>query len=114
MGFRSIYENIRSRGLRDILNLKKIKVYLISLLINRVGLTLQHGEVLSYSEQLVYRSIKCRPCFIEGKCIDCKCPQPDAAIVQESYCSMGNYGKMLPKDEWDNFKKENKIRFNYE
>jgi len=111
MGFRSILENVQKRGLRDLLNPRNISNFIKSLWIKTKGINIPEAEVLSYSEQLVYRSIKCSDCFRDKKCHDCSCPQPDAAIVREHKCSAGNYGEMLSPSDWEGFKKREKINF---
>ena len=112
MGFlRSVINNIKRRGLKDILNPKKWRDFLTSKKQSVTGVTIPQEDVLSYSEQLVYRSITCSECFKLGACIDCQCPQPDAAIVKTHECSLGRYRKMLEKDKWEEFKLKNKIKF---
>lgn len=111
MGFRSVLENVKKRGLKDILNPRNIHNFIKSLWVKSRGLTLKESEVLSYSEQLVYRSLKCADCFKEGKCHDCSCPQPDAAIIKEHECSMGKYRAMLPQNDWEDFKLKEKFKF---
>lgn len=106
-----IIDNIRARGLRDILNPKKWILYLTSKKQKVTGVTIPQEEVLTYAEQLVFRSLMCKECFKLGACIDCKCPQPDAAIVKTHECSMGRYRQMLGNDEWKKYKESNKIKF---
>lgn len=108
---RNIIENIKSRGLKDILNPKKWRDFLTSKAQKVTGVTIPHEEVLSYSEQLVYRSIICSECFKLGACIDCKCPQPDSAIVKTHECSLGRYRQMLSSEKWEKFKLDNNIKF---
>jgi len=111
MGFGSILKNIENRGLQDITNPEKIKNYFDGARIKKEGIHLDYDEILPYAEQLVYRSIKCRNCFADGKCFDCQCPQPLAGMVVDHQCSTGKYGRMLNAKEWDEFKKEKGIDF---
>jgi hypothetical protein len=111
MWYDSIINNIKSRGLKDILNPKKWLNYVNGLIIGVNGINLKEGEILSYSEQLVYRSIKCSQCFEEKACIDCKCPQPLSATVKSHECTLGKYRGMLSPQKWEEFKKQNGIKF---
>ena len=111
MGFGDILNNLKNRGLKDVTNPEKIKNYFDGGKIKREGIHLDYEEILPYAEQLVYRSIKCRSCFDAGKCYDCQCPQPVAAMVVDHNCSVGKYTEMLDAETWKQKKKEEGITF---
>lgn len=111
MGFTSILRNIRNRGLKDVTSPEKIKNYFDGLKIKEEGIHLDHDEIRSYCEQFVLRTIKCGRCMDEGKCYDCQCPQPLAAMVVNHNCSTGNYREMLSPKEWEEYKKETGLKF---
>lgn len=111
MSLKSLWTNFRKRGLKDITNPKKIKNYLDGSKIKKEGIHLDYEEIMSYSEQLVYRSIQCRPCFKNGACLTCGCPKPLSSMVYDFVCEDGNFGEMLPPKEWEQFKKDQDIIF---
>lgn len=111
MGFRSILENVKKRGLKDILNPKKWFNFLSGQKIEKTGIHLEEKEILSYSEQLVYRSLKCSQCFLEKACVDCECPQPLSATVKKHECTLGKYKAMLTPEKWEEFKMQNNLKF---
>ena len=111
MGLGDIFRNIKNRGLEDITSPEKIKNYFDGSQIKKEGIHLDYDEILPYAEQLVYRSIQCGSCFADGKCFDCQCPQPLAAMVVDHQCSTGRYGHMLNAEEWNKFKQDKGISF---
>lgn len=111
MGFRSILENVKKRGLKDLLNPKKWLNFINGLIIGVNGINLKENEILSYSEQLVYRSLRCSQCFAEKACIDCKCPQPLSATVKKHECTLGKYKAMMSPEKWEEFKSQNNLKF---
>lgn len=111
MGLKSIFANIRNRGLKDVTSAEKIKNYFDGSKIKKEGIQLDYDEILSYSEQLVYRTIVCNPCMKAGKCHDCQCPQPLAAMVVDHNCSTGKYQTMKSPQEWEEYKKETGLKF---
>lgn len=106
-----VIENIKKKGFKDILNPKKWGFFIKSKSQDKNGIHLEKSEILSYSEQLVYRAIVCGECFKRGACVSCECPQPDAAILKEHECDLKKYRPMMEKDRWENFKKLNNIKF---
>lgn len=109
----SVIENIKARGLKDILNPKKWFVYLKSKYWKtKKYVKLEESEIFSYCEQVVYRSILCKPCVKDGKCKDCKCPVPENMIIPENTCSEKNWVEMKNSDEWNKYKKSLGIEFN--
>lgn len=66
---------------------------------------------LSYCEQVVFRSVLCRPCITKGKCVDCSCKMPDAIMAKDNYCSGGNWNAMLSDEQWENFKEASGLHF---
>ena len=59
-------------------------------------------------EQIIFRSLACKECTIEGKCVICKCHTPEK-YYEDRACESGNYPFMLEEKEWEEYKKENKI-----
>lgn len=106
-----LISNIKNRGIQDITNPKKIKNYFDGKKIMKEGIHLKYDEILSYAEQLVYRTVVCAPCIKEGECKDCKCPQPLAAMVYDHECSMEMYAGMMEAEAWAEYKVKNKIEF---
>jgi len=111
----SLITNLKNRGLRDILNPKKWLIYLKHLAY-KWGEPIDAdkedaNDVLSYSEQVVMRSILCPQCVKAGKCVGdgtegsgCGCLMPDAIIDRINFCSEGQWGEMLPTDQWNEYK----------
>ena len=98
MGLFSIFDNIRKRGLKDVTNPERIKMYLDGEKIKKEGIHLSYEEILPFAEQLVFRSIVCSQCFREGKCRTCSCAMPVAAMVPKFECEEGSFTEMLLKE----------------
>ena len=61
-------------------------------------------------EQVLYRLAICRKdCVPTGQCIICDCPPKKKAFVNKS-CNPDRFPDMMEKEEWEQFKKENKIK----
>lgn len=103
----SLIDNIKKRGLSDILNPKKWWVYVISML--REWLLGSPFEQVARAEQTVYRIHKCRDCFQDGSCKVCGCPTPESMLEPDNWCEGGKWGEMLSYKEWEEFKKENQL-----
>lgn len=109
MGFMSIINNIRKRGAKDILNPARWTAYTDGNNIRNKGITLQYDEIVAYSEQVVYRKSLCGQCFEQGSCTHCGCVMPLSGVTPSSFCSGGNWDKMMRPEEWEKFKQENDI-----
>ena len=140
MGLRSVLENIRTRGLRDILDPIKRKVFIKDWLEDNWGWKILEGseweeiskkleggtevsgsakviskkELPAYCEQFVYRSLSCGECVLSGKCVHCKCPVPANMISAENKCSSGKWGPMLSTEDWNAKKLEERFYFKLE
>lgn len=109
MGFLSIFTNLRKRGLKDVTNPEKVKAYLQGGEIKKNGIHLEVDEIESFCEQIIYRKSMCPGCFASDKCSHCGCEMPVSGYTPVNFCSAGIWGKMLPPDEWEKFKKDNLI-----
>lgn len=118
----SLVDNIKNRGLKDILNPKKWMIYLKNKAylwgepIDKEKESPQ--EVLAYCEQVVMRTILCPQCIQAGKCIGdgtsgsgCGCLMPDAAIDKTNFCSEGNWSKQLSAEQWQEYKQDLGLTF---
>ena len=64
---------------------------------------------LHLKEQYYYRLYKCKDdCLITGRCILCNCPIQKKAFAPDS-CNEDRFPKFLPGQEWEDYKKKNKI-----
>lgn len=66
---------------------------------------------LEYCEQVVYRSIMCRPCVQAGNCHHCGCDMPDAILSRPNYCSDGKWFSMMSDEQWRDYKKVSGLKF---
>jgi len=105
----SLIENIKKRGLKDIFNLKKIKIF--SRFLSRKALKRKYPElsIPHYKEQIVYRMRLCPDCLEAGKCINCSCISPELFYDRENYCSEDRWKEMKEKEEWEKEKIEKGI-----
>jgi len=114
MGLFSVAKNIRARGFKDLLNPDKWDAYNQAQEISKHGVTIPAEEVISFSEQIVYRKLMCYECVTGTECVECECKMPIAAITPVNFCSAGLWGKIMPADEWEKYKKERGIKFSLE
>lgn len=105
--------NIRDRGLEDITNPDVVKSYLEWNEIEKNGILLEADEIVSFSEQILYRMQQCPACVTAGECVvvKCHCPTMDMIRTPLAHCKAHMWGKMLPPDEWNAFKEDNGIQF---
>jgi hypothetical protein len=67
------------------------------------------GKPLYFKEQILYRASKCEDCYRLGRCLNCGCELPGKHYVKES-CNDGiRFPDLMNEEEWENYKKENKI-----
>lgn len=60
-------------------------------------------------EQIIYRSLTCRTCTIEGKCVICGCQTPEK-FYEDRACEGQKYPYMIDnEEEWLMFKEKNNI-----
>lgn len=111
MSLGSIVKNVKARGFKDLLNPDKWSAYSQGIEIEENGIHLSAEEVISFSEQIVYRKLMCPECVTGTECVHCKCKMPISAITPVNFCSQGLWDKMMSPDEWEEFKKERQIKF---
>ena len=136
MGFKSVIKNLWARGLQDVMNPVKRKIFIKDFLENYYDWRIMESEefekitkskdeggsakvipkeeLLSYSEQLVYRSLRCVECVIKKECVHCKCVVPDNMYDKENTCSSGKWPKMKNPEEWKKYKLTEKFYFKLE
>ena len=104
----AILKNIKARGLKDVLNPRKWKVYF------QKPPKVEEGEdeaSLSYCEQVVYRSILCSSCVKAGECEHCHCEMPSAILSKDNWCSQYKWDVMMSDEQWEDYKKVAKLKF---
>jgi predicted RNA-binding Zn-ribbon protein involved in translation (DUF1610 family) len=108
----SLIENLRKRGVKDIFNLTKIKVF--TRYLKMLALKTEYNElrVPEYTEQIVYRMKKCPDCMESTKCQNCGCKSPELFYDKDNFCSEDRWGKMESPEKWADFKLENGIIIN--
>lgn len=68
------------------------------------------GQPEYLKEQVFYRLYKCKDdCLPQGKCVYCSCPPHKKSWVTSSCNKEERFPGLLDSDEWDKFKKDNKI-----
>ena len=60
-------------------------------------------------EQALHRAMLCSPCLEEGKCKICGCSTPAMFFAPDKEDSLGSWGKMMSKQRWEKYKKDNDI-----
>lgn len=110
----SIISNLKKRGLKDILNPKKWKIFARSLALKALRKEYSEMFIPEYLEQVSIRMSHpgCRPCLEGGECIHCGCKSPDLFFEKEMECSGMNWFAMIPADNWVEYKKESGIIIN--
>ena len=110
-----VIENVKKRGLKDILNLKKWWIYIRSWFLDKFNLLpASYDNGLAYCEMVVYRSLQCPECVKAGKCIGCGCPVPEAILDPINECSEGNWEAVDSFEEWEKFKQITNLKFKAE
>lgn len=114
----SIWKNIKLRGFKDLLNPKRIKLYLRGKKRGAEGTLLQiakyetlvvtNEKLQSFIEQVIYRQSfpECRKCKEKGECIHCGCKSPELFFDEEMVCSGGNWQEMKSPQDWEEYKKD--------
>lgn len=63
-------------------------------------------------EQVYFRSTKCQDCLKKGQCLYCGCSVPGKWFA-DAQCKGKRYPDMMLKaEEWETYKRENKIEIN--
>jgi len=71
----------------------------------------EQKDLFHIYEQYTFRATMCNLCLEEGKCLSCKCDMPDKMLVPFEMCDLKRWGPIIQdKEQWENFKKENKIK----
>ena len=102
----SILTNLKKRGLKDILNPTKWKIFLRNEVRKKSGITIQDEDMIAYCEQVIYRLNSCRPCLEKGECTHCGCKTPDLFFDKDMVCSGGQWPAMKKTEDWESFKED--------
>lgn len=109
MSLGTILRNVKDRGLQDITNPAVIKAYINWLEIKKNGINVDAENILSFAEQIVWRTKVCEPCVKAGECVHCHCEMPQKALIPLATCSANNWGIMLSAEDWQTKKQEEGI-----
>lgn len=60
-------------------------------------------------EQVLYRANLCRPCYVNGSCLECGCKTPEMFYAMAKVDSKERWGKMMNEEQWEKFKLENEL-----
>lgn len=110
----SLLKNFRKRGLKDILNPTKWKIFLRSRKLKLLRKEYSEMFVPEYLEQIALRMdmSECRQCLAEGECVHCGCRSPDLFYEKDMECSGGNWFTMIPAEDWAEYSKMTGIKPN--
>ena len=101
-----VFRNFKQFGTRD-LSYKKANAFVQSVKLEEEGyLELAQDEIISFSEQIVYRTIECRDCLLNSKCEHCTCTFPDKMQTPDQECPNGEWGEIKSPADWEEYKKE--------
>lgn len=104
MTLKNLLDNLKKRGLRDILNpVRWYRVY-------QAWQAEKHTS-LEYIEQVVWRQTICGPCVKANNCTHCGCAAKKVILVPEEACSGGHWGPMMPAVEWADYKEQMGLEF---
>jgi len=106
-----IWNNIKLRKGKDILNPKKWKIFARYLYLRALKKEYSEMFVPEYLDQVSLRMSDpgCRQCLSKGECVHCGCKTPDLFFEKSMECSGGNWFSMIPKDDWVNYKEKSGI-----
>lgn len=77
----------------------------------QTGVTIPQQDLMAYAEQIVYRSVKCRPCYLNGNCFECGCQTPASFFDKDNWCEIDNWNEMLSTEDWELYKKDTGFNF---
>lgn len=111
-----LIENLKKRGLKDITDPKKWNVVLEYQTLKKHGLVLEEDEILSFSEQMVYRMTQCPSCAKGPLCNGvetegCGCDMPDGMVTPSNWCHEKRWLPYMSPEEWEKFKEDKGILF---
>lgn len=104
-----ILKNIQARGLKDITDWKVVKSYLTWLWIKWFGYNIKGDSVISFAEQITYRTLRCKPCMDAGECVHCHCEMKSKVSTPNASCSNFQWEAIMSPEDWQTFKQENKV-----
>lgn len=96
MGLGGVLRNIWKRGLKDVSDPERIKMYLEGNDIKKNGIHLDYEEIIPFCENVVMRLHQegCKECVVLGECTHCSCSLPNAFFVKDFYDSGGHFEAM--------------------
>lgn len=103
----SIKENVKLRGVKDILNPKRWWMFIHSKASMWLGK--DPDEEIAWAEQIVYRQSRCSQCVEAGKCVHCGCPMNELLTEKSAACSALQWGPAMSAPTWETYKESNKI-----
>ena len=93
---------------KDYFNVKNIKNYVQGHWNQMLDKRFDHLED-HVKEQALYRANLCKHCYDNGKCTECGCKTPVMFFSPSKVDALGRWGKMLNKEEWEQFKIDNEL-----
>jgi hypothetical protein len=110
----SLWQNIKKRGLKDLLNPLKWKVFVRSQVLRALKKEYPEMQVPEYQEQIAYRMSRpdCRKCVTSGECHHCGCVSPDLFYEADNWCSGNEWEGMIPAVDWNQYKEDMNIVVN--
>ena len=111
----SLRKNIEKRGLKDITNPKKWKIFLRSKVLKALKKEYSEMFIPEYLEQISIRMSHpdCRDCLEAGECVHCGCKTPDLFYEKDMECSGGNWTTMEPPEIWVDLREIYEINDDY-
>lgn len=111
----SIWTNIKKRGFKDILNPKRVLLYLRSKSHKkRKYIKIPYEDVHAYCEQVIWRRYLCERCYAANECVHCGCKAREVMIEPSGTCSAGEFFEMKNSEDWEQEKKEQGINITAE
>lgn len=107
----SVFQNFKQFGTRDV-SVKKADAFVKSVQLEEEGeITIPQEEIISFSEQIVYRTVECRECLENSKCEFCTCEFPSKMQTPDQTCPSGEWSEIMTPTDWDEYKKQQQIKF---
>ena len=99
----NLINNIKKRGLKDIFSFR-VFAYIESILQKLFGIRTKQEDQVAFAEQIIFRSVMCKPCQENKSCLHCGCDWNDLVTSKTATCSEGRWGKIYNKKDWENYK----------